>query len=62
MDTVETGDKNRDVTDNIFNAPFMFREGNLGQINAKNVKLFRKGSVQEFYHFKALITLKQVNT
>ena len=32
------------------------------KINAKDVELFRKGSVHKFYHLKALITLEQVNT
>ena len=40
----------------------MFSEGSLGKINAKNVKLFRNGSVHEFYCLKAYITLKQLNT
>ena len=30
--------------------------------NAKDVELFRKGSVYEFYRLKALIILEQVNT
>ena len=34
-ETVETGDKNRDVTDNIFRAPYMFWEESLGKINAR---------------------------
>ena len=61
-ETVETGDKNRDVTDNIFRAPCMFCDESLGKICAKDVKLFRKGSVREFCSLKALITEKQVNT
>ena len=31
-------------------------------MHAKEVELFRNGSVHEFYRLKALITLKQVNT
>ena len=46
-ETVETGDKNRDVTDDIFRAPYMFCEGSLGKINAKDVELFRNRSVHE---------------
>ena len=61
-ETVETGDKNRDVTDNVFRAPCMFCDESLGKICAKDVKLFRSGSVREFYSLKALITEKQVNT
>ena len=61
-ETVETGDKNRDVTDNVFRAPCMFCDESLGKICAKDVKLFRNGSVREFYSLKALITEKQVNT
>ena len=34
----------------------------LGKINAKDVELFRKGSVHEFYSLKELITLERVNT
>ena len=44
---VETGDKNRDVTDDIFRAPYMFCEESLGNFNAKDVELFRNGSVHE---------------
>ena len=32
------------------------------KINEKDVALFRKKSVHEFSHLKALITLEQVNT
>ena len=46
-ETVETGDKNRDVTDDIIRAPCMFCEESLGKINAKDVELFRNGSVHE---------------
>ena len=46
-ETVETGDKNRDVTDDIFRAPYMFYEESLGKINAKDVELFRNRSVHE---------------
>ena len=31
-------------------------------MHAKDVELFRNGSVREFYRLKALITLEQVNT
>ena len=61
-ETVESEDKNPEMTDNIFRAPCMFREESLGKINAKNVKLFRNRSVHEFYRLKVLITLKQANT
>ena len=33
-----------------------------GKINAKDIELFRNGSVYEFYRLKALIILEQVNT
>jgi len=59
---VETGDENHDVTDNMFRAPCMFCEENLGKINVKNVELFRNGLVHEFCRLKALITLEEVNT
>ena len=36
-ETVETGDKNRDVTDDIFRAPYMFCEENLGNFNTSEV-------------------------
>ena len=36
-ETVETGDKSCDVTDNIFRAPCMFWEESLGNINAQDV-------------------------
>ena len=61
-ETVETGDKNRDVTDSMFRAPCMFCEESLGKINVKDVELFRNGSVHEFCRLKALITLEEVNT
>ena len=61
-ETVETDDKNRDVTDNMFRAPCMFCEESLGKINVKDVELFRNGSVHEFCRSKALITLAEVNT
>ena len=38
----------------------MFYEESVGKINAKDLKLFRNGSVNKFYHLKALITLEQV--
>ena len=52
-ETVETGDKNRGVTDNIFRAPCKFCEKSLGKINTKDVELFRNGSVHEFYRLIA---------
>ena len=39
-----------------------FSEQGLGKISAKDVQLFRRGSVHEFYRLKELITLEQVNT
>jgi len=39
----------------------MFYEESFGEINAKDVELFRNGSVHEFYRLKALISLEQVN-
>ena len=54
-ETVETGDTNRDVTDNMFRPPCMFCEESLGKINVKDVELFRNGSVHEFRRLKALI-------
>ena len=54
-ETVETGDTNRDVTDNMFRPPCMFCEESLGKINVKDVELFRNGSVHEFCRLKALI-------
>ena len=58
--TVETGDKNRDVTDNMFRTQCMFCEESLGNINVKDVELFRNGSVHEqFCRLKALITLEK---
>ena len=46
-ETVETGDKNGDVTDDIFRVPYMFCEESLGNFNAKDVQLFRNGSAHE---------------
>ena len=40
----------------------LFCEESLEQIDAKDVELIRNGSVQEFFRFKAFITLEQVNT
>ena len=60
-ETVETGDKNRNMTDNIYRAPCMFCDESLGKIYAKDVELFRKGSAREFCSLKALSTLKQAN-
>ena len=63
MEAVESGDKNRDVTDHIFRAPCMFcKKKGLGKFNAKDVEISRNWSVHEFYRLKALITLKQMNT
>ena len=39
-ETVATGDKKSDVTDNIFRAPCMFCDESLGKIYAKDVELF----------------------
>ena len=58
METVETGDKNHGVTDNIDRVLCMFCEESLGKINAKDFELFRNGCVHEFYRLKALITLE----
>ena len=55
---METGNKNRDVTQ----CHALFCEESLGKIDAKDVELFRNGSVHEFCRLKALITLEQVNT
>ena len=54
-ETVETGDKNRDVTDKMFRAPCMFCEESLRKINVKDVELFRNGSVHGFCRLKVLI-------
>ena len=40
----------------------LFCEESLGKIDAKDVELFRKGSVHELYRLKALNALEQVNT
>ena len=40
----------------------LFCQESLRKIDAKGVEPFRNGSVHEFYHLKALITLAQVNT
>ena len=37
-------------------------EESFRKINAKGVKLFQNGSIHEFYHAKALITLEELNT
>ena len=47
-ETVETGDKNCDLTDNIFRAQCMLSEKSLGKINTKDVELLWNGSVHEF--------------
>ena len=54
---METGDKNREVTDNILRESCMFCEESLGKIKVKDVELFRNGSVHEFCRLKALITV-----
>ena len=47
-DRWETGDKNRDVTDDTsIQSAIMFCEESLGNFNAKDVELFRNGSVHE---------------
>ena len=46
-ETVETGEKNSDVTDDIFRAPYMFCEESLGNFNAKDVEFFQNRSVKE---------------
>ena len=56
-ETVETGDKNRDVSQRHAS----FGEESLEDIDAKYVELLRNGSGHEFYRMKALITLEQVN-
>ena len=74
-ETVESGDKHRDVTDSLlprrirdlqqktfFRKRCIFCEVSFGKINAKDVELFRNGSVHEFYHLKALINLELVNS
>ena len=40
----------------------LFCEESLGKIDAKDVEIFRKGSVHKFYRLKALNALEQVNT
>ena len=52
--TVETGNKNRCVTE----AKHILRRAE----ERLNLELFRNVSVHEFYRLKALITLEQVNT
>ena len=53
-ETVEAGDKNRGVRRAACGVSYSKR-------HACFVKLFRNGSVREFYRLKALITLEQVN-
>ena len=57
-ETGETGDKNRDVTDDIFRAPYMFCEESLGNFNAKDVELFSERVSPRIYCLKELITLE----
>ena len=52
-ETVETGDKNRDVSQRHAS----FCEESLGRSDVKDDELFH-----EFYRLKALISLEQVNT
>ena len=40
METVETGDKNLDVTDKIFRELCLFFEQSLGKINANHINFF----------------------
>ena len=58
-DTMETGDKNRNITAR--QKPCI---ESLGKINAKinQCELFRNRSVHKFYCLKSLITLEQVTT
>ena len=58
METMETGDKNSDMSQH----HALFCEEGLGKIDLKDIALFRNRPVHEFYHLKALITLEQVNT
>ena len=51
LETTETGDKNRDVSERKER-----KRESLGKIKAKDVELFRKGPVHEFYRLKVLIT------
>ena len=53
-ETVETGNKNRCVTE----ATHVLRKS----LGRSNLELSRNVSVNEFYLLKALITLEQVNT
>ena len=57
-ETVETGGKNRNVTEN----PFILCEECYRKITAKDVEIFWNGAVNEFYRLKALITLERVST
>ena len=45
--TMETGDKNRDMTDCIFRVQCMFCEESLEKINEKDVKFFENRLVNE---------------
>ena len=57
VETMETGDiKNCGMTQE----PQMFCEESLGQVNAKDIELFQKSLVHEFYCLKVVITLEQV--
>ena len=59
-EAMETGDKNRDRQH--IQSVCIICEESLGKVNAKDVKLFQKGSLHKPYCLKAVITLKQVNT
>ena len=49
---METGDKNRDMTDYIFRVQCMFCEENLEKINEKDVKLFRTDRAMNYITWK----------
>ena len=53
--TMETGDKNRDMTAYIVRVQCMFCEESLEKINEKDVKLFQNRSVNELYRLKAAL-------
>ena len=57
-ETVETEDKNRDVSQR----HALFCEESLGKIDAKDIELFRNGLSHEFYRLKVFMTLEKVNT
>ena len=53
-ETVETGDKNRDVTQ----CHGSFGAESLRKIDAKDVELFQNGSIYEFYRLKVLTSFR----